>query len=261
MTVRTVQEDVQLAKNLTPTAKEAIRSSDIPKKDAIKLARLEAGKQGEVVALMADRKIDVDRAVLEMQRREKIEVVKEKFGGSNGNEVDILSINKKYVIIYADPPWKYFESGAKSQQLHYPTMTIDEIKNIPVQKITADNAVLFLWVTSPILRESFDVIGAWGFKYRTIGFTWVKRNPVSGTPFFGLGAWTRANAELCLIAAKGQISRINNSVSQVVESPIEEHSKKPQVVRDLITKLMGELPRIELFARDTATGWDSWGNE
>ena len=101
----------------------------------------------------------------------------------------------------------------------------------------------------------------WGFKYKTCGFTWVKRNKVADTWFFGLGAWTRANAELCLIGTRGRIPRVSNKVSQVVDTHIEEHSKKPAIVRDRIVELVGPLPRIELFARQTVDGWDCWGNE
>ena len=101
----------------------------------------------------------------------------------------------------------------------------------------------------------------WGFKYKTCGFTWVKRNKVADTWFFGLGSWTRANAEICLLGTRGRIPRVSNKVSQVVDTHIEEHSKKPAIVRDRIVELVGALPRIELFARQTVDGWDCWGNE
>ena len=175
--------------------------------------------------------------------------------------VDILQTDRKYNIIYADPPWRYWESGNKNQALHYTTMSIDEICELPVKDIADENCVLFLWVTYPILQEAFKVIEAWGFTYSTCAFVWVKKNKQKDTPFVGCGAWTRANSELCLLATKGNIMRLDASISQVVESPIEEHSKKPDVVRELITKLVGELPRVELFCRNPADGWDVWGNE
>jgi N6-adenosine-specific RNA methylase IME4 len=118
-----------------------------------------------------------------------------------------------------------------------------------------------MWVTFPLLKDSFDVIESWGFTYKTVGFTWVKKNKKTDSWFWGMGHWTRANAELCLIATKGIIKRQSASVHQVIDTPIERHSKKPDIVRDKIVELVGDLTRIELFARETAVGWDSWGNE
>ena len=118
-----------------------------------------------------------------------------------------------------------------------------------------------MWVTMPKLNECFEVIKAWGFEYKTVAFTWVKLNKKSGTPFMGMGRWTRANAEVCLLATKGNPKRINAGVHSVVMTPIEAHSKKPDEVRDRILKLIGDLPRVELFARQKVDGWDSWGNE
>lgn len=118
-----------------------------------------------------------------------------------------------------------------------------------------------MWVTMPKLNECFEVIKAWGFEYKTVAFTWVKLNRKSGTPFMGMGRWTRANAEVCLLATRGKPKRISASVHSVVMSALERHSKKPDEVRDRIVRLMGDLPRIELFARQRAEGWDAWGNE
>lgn len=140
-------------------------------------------------------------------------------------------------------------------------MNINDICQLPVEKITDENCILFLWVTFPCLLEGLKTMKAWGFQYKTCGFTWVKRNRKSDNWFFGLGYWTRANAELCLIGTKGKIKRISKSVSQIIDTHIEEHSKKPEVVRDRIVELVGDLPRIELFARQKVEGWDSWGNE
>ena len=180
-------------------------------------------------------------------------------------KVDIYNTDKKYNIIYADPPWHYrtWRDGNGTANRHYQTMKIEEIVAMKdtIQKISEKDCVLFLWVTFPCLLEGIKTIKEWGFKYKTCGFTWVKRNKVSDTWFFGLGHWTRANAEICLIATRGHIKRISNKVSQVVDTHIQEHSKKPDIVRDRIVELVGDLPRIELFARQTAEGWDCWGNE
>lgn len=167
----------------------------------------------------------------------------------------------KYNIIYADPPWSYVAGGYKNQEQHYPGMTIEEIKNLPIADIAADNCILFLWVTFPIIDRAFEVINSWGFQYSTVGFTWVKQNKTGKGYFFGLGFWTRANAELCLIATKGSIERKDASISQLIVTPIEEHSKKPAVVRDKIIQLVGDLPRIELFSRQAVKGWDKWGKQ
>ena len=113
----------------------------------------------------------------------------------------------------------------------------------------------------PKLNECFELISNWGFTYKTVAFTWIKKNKKSNTYFWGMGGWTRANPELCLLATKGNPKRINAGVHSVVDAPIQEHSKKPDEVRDRIVKLMGDLPRIELFARDSVDGWDVWGDE
>src|SRR3990167_3815073 len=160
----------------------------------------------------------------------------------------------KYQIIYADPPWSYYRGGYKNQSQHYDTMSIEEICALPVKDLSADNCILFLWVTFPILPEVFKVIEAWGFTYSTVGFTWVKATKDKKGFFFGLGNWTRSNAELCLIATKGSIERKDASISQIIYTPIEEHSKKPDIVKEKIVKLVGELPRIELFARQKTEG-------
>lgn len=112
-----------------------------------------------------------------------------------------------------------------------------------------------------MLKEALKVIEAWGFKYKSIGFQWVKQNRSGNGYFFGLGRWTRGNTEPCLIAVKGKPHRESNSVSQLVFAPLIAHSKKPDVTRDKIIELMGDLPRIELFARQKTPGWDVWGNE
>lgn len=180
--------------------------------------------------------------------------------------VDIFNTDKKYNIIYADPPWTFktfSEKGKehKSAENHYPCMTKKDIQNLPVENLADKDCVLFLWVTMPCLEEGLELIKKWGFKYKTCGFTWVKRNKKSDSFFVGLGYWTRANAELCLIATKGHPKRVSKSVQQICDARIREHSRKPDEIRDRIVHLCGDLPRIELFARQYADGWDCWGNE
>jgi N6-adenosine-specific RNA methylase IME4 len=182
----------------------------------------------------------------------------------------------EYCIIYADPAWKYNNKPNKkgrAVECHYKTMDIEEIKALPIKEIAAKDCILFIWVTFPKLQEGLDTIKAWGFEYKTIGFVWVKTNKNTNTnqmswlpsdnldSFWGMGMWTRANVELCLIATKGKPKRQSASVHSVVYAPISVHSRKPKEVRTKIIQLVGDLPRVELFARQKADGWDAWGNE
>jgi len=170
----------------------------------------------------------------------------------------------KYSIIYADPPWTYRDkalAGNRGAGCKYPLLTQEDICNLPVSELAADDCVLFLWCTMPKLNEVFSVISAWGFTYKTVAFTWVKRNKLSPGWAWGMGGWTRANAEVCLLATKGSPKRISASVHSVIDTPIQSHSQKPNEVRNRIVRLMGPLPRIELFARDYPLGWDVWGDE
>lgn len=174
-------------------------------------------------------------------------------------------MGKKYKIIYADPPWQYRvyskKGQGKSAENHYHTMNIKDIMALPVDKIADKDCILFLWITFPCLKEGIEVMERWGFKYKTCGFNWVKRNKKKNTYFMGLGFWTRSNSEVCLIGTKGQPKRVSKSVSQICDARIMEHSRKPAEIRVRIVELCGELPRIELFARDKVKGWDSLGDE
>lgn len=174
-------------------------------------------------------------------------------------------MGKKYKIIYADPPWQYRVYSKKGQgrsaENHYHTMNIKDIMALPVDKIADKDCILFLWITFPCLKEGIDVMERWGFKYKTCGFNWVKRNKKKNTYFMGLGFWTRSNSEVCLIGTKGQPKRVSKSVPQICDARIMEHSKKPAEIRERIVELCGELPRVELFARDKVKGWDSLGDE
>ncbi len=172
--------------------------------------------------------------------------------------------NKKYNIIYADPPWLYDNqknNDPKMGGITYSVMSLEDIKSLPVQQITEKNCALFLWATMPKLQEALDVIKAWGFSYRTCAFTWVKQNPSGKGIYSGLGHWTNGNAELCLFAKKGSPKRLAKNIKQIILSPRSRHSEKPEEVRNRIVSLLGDLSRIELFARKRVKGWDSWGNE
>lgn len=140
-------------------------------------------------------------------------------------------------------------------------MSIKDICNLPVDKIADRDCVLFMWMTFPTLVEGLKVLEAWKFKYKTVAFVWIKQNKKTPSLFWGLGFWTRANAEICILATKGNPKRVSTKVHQVIMSPVEEHSKKPDEARKRIIELLGDIPKIELFARQKVKGWDSWGNE
>ena len=169
-----------------------------------------------------------------------------------------------YKIIYADPPWNYRNNknnDPKCGGVTYPQMSLDAIKSLKVKEIADKDSILFLWVTMPKLDEVMEVIKAWGFKFKTCAFCWVKQNPKGDGIYSGLGHWTNGNAELCLLATKGHPKRVSKCVKQIVLSHRGRHSAKPAEVRDRIVELVGDLPRVELFARERVDGWDAWGNE
>ncbi len=171
----------------------------------------------------------------------------------------------RYQIIYADPPWHYknYADNTASRWVgnQYGVMSVKDLCALPVSSIADKDCALFLWTTPPLLQEAMLVLTAWGFVYKTKAFCWVKQNKKSMGLFTGMGYWTRSNTEDCWLATKGHPKRIDASVHQVIMSPVMEHSHKPSIVREKIVQLMGDLPRIELFARRKVEGWDCWGNE
>ena len=193
-------------------------------------------------------------------------------------KIDIYNNEKKYDIIYADPPWRYQDKTCEGAcAKHYNTMSVDEICALPVANLAAKDCTLFMWVTYPQMQEALKVISAWGFKYKTIAFQWIKLNRnvklnnftiatvqdiLHKSCFFGLGRWTRGNTECCLLATKGKPHRENNAVSQLIFAPLTKHSSKPPEARDRIKTLLGGgMTSIELFAREQVEGWDCWGDE
>lgn len=173
----------------------------------------------------------------------------------------------KYSIIYADPPWKYTVFGDKPpaargrESDYYEVMDLLDLAALPIKEIAAEDSVIFMWATFPAMQTAMKLMKAWGFNYRTVGFVWVKKNKKADSWFWGMGGWTRSNAEVCLIGTRGNLKRVSKSVHQVIDAPISGHSVKPPETRDRIVNLMGDLPRIELFARQKTEGWDIWGNE
>jgi N6-adenosine-specific RNA methylase IME4 len=169
-----------------------------------------------------------------------------------------------YKVIYADPPWHYNDkalAGDRGAGCKYDVMGIDALKRLDVPSICDDDCLMFMWVTMPQLPVGLDLIQAWGFKYKTAAFTWVKRNKVSPSWFWGMGNWTRANAEVCLLGTRGKPGRASAAVHSVVDDAVRKHSQKPEVVRDRIVQLCGNVPRLEMFARTQTPGWAVFGNE
>lgn len=184
--------------------------------------------------------------------------------------------DKKYNIIYADCPWEYDDGrtskSAGMARSAYETMPLQDICNLPVSAISARDCMLFLWGTWPKLPEALKVMEAWGFTYRTCAFVWIKLNPGFTTDqnysiprhefYSGLGHWTNSGSEFVLMGRKGDtLPRERRDIKQVIAYPRLRHSEKPSIFRDKIVDLLGDLPRIELFARSLHLGWDAWGNE
>lgn len=169
-----------------------------------------------------------------------------------------------YRIIYADPPWSYRDSanaGKRGAVHKYQTMSLPDICALDVLSLAAPDCLLAMWWVPPMPTEALRVVETWGFMLKTMkGFTWHKRTK-HGKSHFGMGHWTRANTEDCLFAVRGNPKRIAAGVRQFVDAPIGCHSEKPGVVRERLIELMGDIPRVELFAKTIAPGWSAWGNE
>jgi len=199
-----------------------------------------------------------------------------------------------YNLIYPDCPWSYNDSagaGKRGAVYKYPTLSILELKMMApeIQKISSENCALAMWATAPMMSEARELMDAWGFAYKTIAFTWIKTYalgerlgkaakalnvPVEALikallnqdltvvkPRKGMGNYTRSNAEFMLLGIKGKVERQNKGVGSVIISEIREHSRKPDEARDELVQLFGDIPRLEMFSRSPAKGWDSWGLE
>lgn len=179
---------------------------------------------------------------------------------------------KKYSIIYCDPPWAYkvWSDKGKSRSAETYYQTMEDVSKIDISAITATDSVLLMWATYPCLQEALKLGKDWGYTYKTVAFTWIKKNTKSNTNFVGMGYYTRANAEICLLFTKGKpLKRQSKAVQQIIEHKIGKHSQKPHEARKRIVQLFGDVPRIELFARSRDgmfsdmeyEGWDVFGNE
>ena len=183
---------------------------------------------------------------------------------------------KTYSVLYVDPPWQYNDKTPRGgAEHHYRTLSLDDLVRFEVQgrkvvDLAAPDCALFMWATWPMMVPALYLIKAWGFAYKTCAFAWCKTT-ARGDPSFGLGHYTRGNTEPCLLAVRGKPRRVDAGVPQVIldesfaegtlYAPRGAHSSKPPEARDRIVRLMGDVPRIELFARERAAGWDAFGDQ
>ena len=185
-------------------------------------------------------------------------------------------LDKKYQVIMSDPPWNFKARSDKgvterAAAHHYEVQDLDWIKSLPVRDIVSpEGCVLLLWVTDTHLFQAQEVIKSWGFEYSTIGFHWAKLNRKSDGFFVGMGYYTRANPEICLLCRTKKIPKVVNlgvrrlidgSTPRQIVSRLREHSRKPDEAYDRAVELFGDVPRLEMFSRESRAGWDSWGNQ
>lgn len=175
----------------------------------------------------------------------------------------------RYGVILADPPWRFRTWSETNQHRtaskHYSLMTLDEIACLPICDLAAPSCALFLWVINPMLPHALSVIERWGFKFKTVAFTWAKTSPTTQKTWapkyhVGLGYWTRANTEMCLLAVRGTPKRIAKDVRQLIVAPRRQHSRKPDEIYSSVSRLLAG-PYLDLFSREHREGWDSFGFE
>jgi N6-adenosine-specific RNA methylase IME4 len=215
---------------------------------------------GEQVAKLAEKQAK------RFERQQEREATPRQY--RNGGKVEDLTAlaasGFRAGVVYADPPWCFEVYSGKgkdrSAERHYDTQSLDEIAALPVASVCAEDCALLLWAVMPELPGALQIIEAWGFTYKTTGFVWIKENRSGEGLFTGMGYWTRANAEVCLLATRGSPKRLAADVHQVLTSPVGAHSRKPGEVRERIQRLLGG-PYLELYGRQAVPGWTVWGNE
>lgn len=251
--------DAKKLKETAPKIHEAVKRGDANLNQAKAISKLPEEKQAKILQEVAAIKDDekkrqfVRSAVSDAKREERLDKIEEI---ATGNE-DLADTGIKYPVIYADPPWRYEHVKTESRAIEnqYPTMALDEICALPLDQITTDDAILFLWTTAPKLEESFRVIQSWGFTYRSCAI-WDKKK-------IGMGYYFRIQHEILLIATKGAIPTPSPSdrVSSVVSIDSGKHSAKPSYFAELIEKWYPSIPKLEMFCRTPRKGWGSWGNQ
>jgi N6-adenosine-specific RNA methylase IME4 len=185
-------------------------------------------------------------------------------GGTVENLHQLITADFKFGAIYADPPWQFVarsERGeGRSANQHYRTEGLDQIKQLPVERLAADDCVVFMWMPDWFVQGALEVVEAWGFKHKTTGFTWAKVNASGEGWHMGGGYWSRSNPEDCWLATRGNPKRLYEDVRQLIVAPVMEHSRKPDEIYERIERLV-EGPYLELYARRERPGWVSWGDE
>jgi N6-adenosine-specific RNA methylase IME4 len=231
----------------------------------VEAAEAQPEKFGGLVEQM-DKTGKVDAAYKQLvltRRRESYDARREQ-GGTVADLWALAAAGYRAAVILADPPWSFEVYSGKGKQRsaerHYNTMTLEEITALPVASLAADDCVLFLWGVHPELPGALEVMAAWGFTYKTLGFVWVKQNPSGEGLHTGMGYWTRANTEPCWLATRGNPQRLALDVHQVIMAPVGAHSAKPAEAYVRIERLLAG-PYLELFARQERPGWTVWGNE
>lgn len=180
-------------------------------------------------------------------------------------------MNKKYKIIYADPPWHYGSKSAvnnssgsdiKPLSDQYTTTKTKDLSLLDVNNIADDDCALFIWTTDSHIPDALELIKAWGFKYKTVAFKWIKQTS-SGNTYKNVAPWTMKSCEICLLATKGSMLKykIKNNTEELVFAERTKHSRKPDEVRRRIIDMFGDLNSLEMFARYSVDGWDVFGNE
>jgi N6-adenosine-specific RNA methylase IME4 len=244
-----IKEKLQIANNILPEVQDIIKQKEVTKTDALKIARMEPEEQKRVAEKIESGAKDVTKATKEIKQEERKETLETK-----AKELPA----EKFQVIYCDPPWQYNNSGLNgSAESKYPTIPIEELCNLDVRKITADEAVIFMWATNPLLKDAFQLMKAWGFEYKT-NFVWVKEK----SNFGKLGFYIYGQHELLLIGVKGSMLPTGDKPKSIITGENNIHSKKPETVYETIETMYPNLKYVELFARNTPReGWLKWGNE
>lgn len=261
---RSIRSAKQVQEAGAPELIAAVDAGLVSVSAAADVATLPEEEQTEIVAKGEAEILQAAKAVrakkVEAKRSAKVERAKEIAKANVALPIE----QRKYSAIYVDPPWRFDAwSGAgtdRAAENHYPTMTQADLEALPVGDLATDDCALFMWAVMPQLPEALRLIEAWGFKYKTCAFVWTKLTQDEERFATGMGYWTRANAELCLLATRGSPPRLNADVHQVVSTPRMAHSQKPDEVAVRIERLVPG-PYIELFARRPRNGWDVWGNQ
>jgi N6-adenosine-specific RNA methylase IME4 len=239
------------------------------------LAALSDEKFEQVVADTRDagtRAVKSVVRVVELEQERAAVQPRVEHGGTVADLAALAASGKRFSVIYADPPWGFQCWDGKDKRVAsrgsvtpYDTMEMADIAALPIADLALPDCALFLWAVWPTMPEAFGIIESWGFEYKTCGFSWTKapsdrESYTEDDIYVGLGYWTRANNESCLLATRGNPKRLNADVRQAIIEPRRDHSRKPDCVRHRIERLVAG-PYLELFARSERPGWTVWGNE